>query len=143
MRVLRIKPWNPSKRQLVKTWVYNSVHYKAGVDVGLPDEKPSTLYKFEDDKDPVIDYLLKVRHHNTPDVLAFEEITVDKKDKELKKVIQDDMENRIASGGIHKRASIENVEASDASDQPKRRKRPTSKTGRKRPGQKRSMSTDA
>lgn len=142
MRVLRIKPWNPNKRQLVKTWVHNGVHYKAGVDIGFPGETPSTLYKFENDNDPVIDYLLKVRHHNTPDVLAFEEVIIGKKDKDLEKVIQDDMEARIADGGMHKRARVEDVQFGDNGEQPKRRQRPSNAKGRTRPKQKRSMSTD-
>ena len=136
MRVLRLKPWNPAKRQLVKTWVHNSVHYKAGIDIGYPGEVPSILYRFENDKDHVIDYLLGVRHHNVPGVLSFEEITVGKKDKDLAKVIQDDVEDRVSIGGKQVRARVEDVQDSgQSSDSPKRRQRPTGKTGtgRKRP----------
>jgi len=136
MRVLRIKPWNPQKKQIVKKWVYQSVHYTAGIDVGYPGEIPSPFYTFEDDNDPVIEYLLNVRHHNEPTVLAFEEITTDKKDKDLKKVLQDDLEARVSAGGKQARAQVQKVETPEAPEnQPKRRKRPTDKAnGRKRPG---------
>jgi len=141
MRVLRLKPWNPQKRQLVKTWVYQSIHYKAGIDVGFPGETPSPLYTFEDDDDPVIEYLLNVRHHNEPSVLSFEEIPVGKKDKDLKNILQEDLEERVSAGGKQARAQVNKVEGPESTEkkpkkktQPKRRKRPAKTPGRKRPG---------
>jgi hypothetical protein len=87
--------------------------------------------------------LLNVRHHNEPNVLSFEEIIPDKKDKDLKKVLQEDLEARVSAGGKQARAQVKKVESAEPKEkQPKRRKRPTGKaTARKRPG-KRSTSVD-
>jgi hypothetical protein len=139
-----MKPWHPTK-QRVKTWSYAGRLFKAGVDVGYPGEKPSPIYKFEDDKDPLIEYLLGVSHPRIPGVLVFEEVKIEGKD-DLEKTIEKDLADRVEKGGQHIRAHVQNVLSEPSEDStPKRRKNTSTNKknkGRKKPNFGRSTMTE-